>query len=588
VLEERRLAIVFQPIFGFREGAILGHEALVRGPEGSRVHTPQQLFAAAAEQDRVVELNVVCIQEILRTFARKALAGTLFLNVSPQLILQRGFSQERSAKFMRGIGLESSRVVLELTEEYPTFDFRLVRESLQLYRAMGFRVAIDDLGEGFASLRLWSELRPEFVKADKHFVTGVARDPVKVQFLRAIQQIAEHCGAQVIAEGIEGVEDFRVVKDVGIACGQGYFIGRPSANPGRELPPELVRASADPRVPVIPAARQQPRPGTLAQDFLRAVDAAGPGDSLGSLLERFAASPALPAIPVSGPTGIQGVVSRCGLQAAMLAEGAKLRQRACEGFMDPTPLRVEGELELSALVALLIESDARRLADGFVLVSRGRYLGMGRSQDVMRALHESQVLAARYTSPLTLLPGQVPINEHLERLLERQVEFTAWFVEVDSMHGLNDAVGFRQGDVLIHATARLLEAVADPDLDFVGHVAGTRFVVLAQSADWMVRAERAVADFAGLLVDVVPAVELERGYFVATSRDGRESVRPLPQLAVGILPVLPGVFETRHEVVQAAKHAAHGAMKLAGSGLYVDERHGNAYPKSVLFDEDVG
>ena len=60
--------------------------------------------------------------------------------------------------------------MIELTEDYPTFDFRLVQESLQLYRSMGFRVAIDDLGEGFASLRLWSELKPEFVKADKHFV----------------------------------------------------------------------------------------------------------------------------------------------------------------------------------------------------------------------------------------------------------------------------------------------------------------------------------------------------------------------------------------------------------------------------------
>src|SRR5207253_8045385 len=142
-------------------------------------------------------------------------------------IMQRGFEQDRALRFLKGLGIEPERVVIELTEDYPTVDFRFVHESLMQYRAMGFRVAIDDLGEGFASLRLWSELRPEFVKADKHFVTGVANDPVKAQFLRAIQDIAESAGAQVIAEGIETAADFKVVKDMGLACGQGWFIGRP-------------------------------------------------------------------------------------------------------------------------------------------------------------------------------------------------------------------------------------------------------------------------------------------------------------------------------------------------------------------------
>jgi outer membrane receptor protein involved in Fe transport len=113
-----------------------------------------------------------------------------FLNVSPQFILKRGFERGRAERFLADLGIAPDRVVIELTEDHPTFDLPVVHDSLMLYRSMGFRIAIDDLGEGFASLRLWSELRPEFVKADKHFVTGVANDPVKAQFLRAIQDIA--------------------------------------------------------------------------------------------------------------------------------------------------------------------------------------------------------------------------------------------------------------------------------------------------------------------------------------------------------------------------------------------------------------
>ncbi len=587
MLEERNLSILFQPIFSFAEGRFLGYEALVRGPEGSLVRSPLELFGAAADQGLVVELNIVCIQEILRTFARRELPGCLFLNISPQLILQRGFSQERAARFMTRIGLSPARVVVELTEDYPTFDFRLVQESLQLYRAMGFRLAIDDLGEGFASLRLWSELKPEFVKADKHFVVGIAHDPVKVQFLRAIQQIAENCGSLVIAEGIEDAADFRVVKDIGIACGQGWFIGRPEMEPARAPAGELARASADARLPVVPAPRLRARSEVQAQSVLRAVDAAVPQAPLGDLLDRFSAAAHLSAIPVLGTDGIQGVVSRSWLDVSTTtAEGSRLRTRPCVEFLDATPIRVEAELALAALAAILVETDAHRFADGFLIAARGRYLGMGRSQDVMRALLEQQVLAARHTNPLTLLPGQVPINEHIERLLRRLVPFTAWFVELDQMRGFNDGEGFQKGDALIEAVARLLESACEPGVDFVGHVAGSRFIVLMQSADWSARAQRALEGFPAQVGALLAPEVARRGDFVTPSRAGREAVRPLPKLAVGILPVLPGVFDSRHEVLLTAKHASREAMKSPASAIHVDELRGNAYPKSVLFDDE--
>jgi GGDEF domain-containing protein len=264
----------------------------------------------------------------------------------------------------------------------------------------------------------------------------------------------------------------------------------------------------------------------------------------------------------------------------------RLRARPALEFADRAPIRVEAELDLSALTAMLVESDARRLADGFVIVSRGRYLGMGTSADVMRSLQSSRVLAARYTNPLTLLPGQVPINEHLERLLSGKVAFTAWFVEVDQMRGINDGIGFEKGDALISSMARLLESACEPGIDFAGHVAGTRFVALMQSEDWQERARSLLEGFPALLESHVPAETLARGYFTARRRDGRESVRPLPKLVIGIVPVLPGVFESRHEVVGAAKRAAEIAQSRTASAIHVDEQHGNAYPQSLLFGTD--
>jgi EAL domain-containing protein (putative c-di-GMP-specific phosphodiesterase class I) len=266
ILRTRRLDTVFQPIFAFRESRMLGFEALVRGPAGSDFETPFALFGAAQREGSLVELNIVCIQETLRAYARGRLPGLLFLNISPQLIVQRGFDQARAARFLAGLGLEAAQVVIELTEDYPGHDLAPVRESLRLYRAMGFRVALDDLGEGSSSLRLWSELRPEFVKADKHFVTGITADAMKVQFLRAIQHIAESSGSRVIAEGIENAGDFRLVKELGIACGQGWFIGRPERSPGAALPAAADAAHRDTRVSVLPGRWRGPR-GTRSAAF---------------------------------------------------------------------------------------------------------------------------------------------------------------------------------------------------------------------------------------------------------------------------------------------------------------------------------
>jgi EAL domain-containing protein (putative c-di-GMP-specific phosphodiesterase class I)/GGDEF domain-containing protein len=586
LLESRALTVVFQPIYAFREARILGFEALVRGPEGSALQTPAALFSAAADEGLANEVNVLCIVEVLRAFAARDFAGSLFLNVSPQFILKRGFDRARAERFLADLGIAPDRVVIELTEDYPTFDFPVVHESLMLYRSMGFRIAIDDLGEGFASLRLWSELRPEFVKADKHFVTGVANDPVKAQFLRAIQDIAESAGAQVIAEGIETAADFKVVKDLGIACGQGWFIGRPAETMPQGRNEELERAQADAKLPVLAAPRLAAGTESTAHDFIRAVEPARPDTPFARLMERFATSPGLVAIPVVGDKGVEGVVGR-GVMDIVMASGAPhaLAARPCIDVADLAPIHADAALGLDALAALLAESDSRRLADGFVIVAGGRYLGMGTAGDVVRTLQRARVLAARYTNPLTMLPGQVPINEHLERLLGGRVPFTAWFVEVDKMGGLNDSLGFTVGDGLIRDTARLLEAQCEPGVDFAGHVAGSRFVILMQSDDWRDRADRLVAAFPAVRDSHVPDEIRERGYFTVRRRDGRDYVRPMPKLVVGILPVLPGVFESRHEVVAVAKRAAEKAQARAHDALFIDEQHGNAYPQSLLFGE---
>ena len=231
ILEERRLSVLFQPIIDMKTGEFLGFEGLIRGPADSPLHSPINLFGAAEQEGLSLEVEMLARQTVLEAFVLQELPGHLFLNVSPETLTHPSFKNGKTLEYLRALGLDPARVVIEITENQPTFDFVAMRSALLHYRSMGFKIAIDDLGEGFSSLRLWSELRPEYIKVDMHFVQGVDRDPIKLQFLKSIQSIAESCGTHVIAEGVETEAELRVIRDIGIAHGQGYFIARPSPTP---------------------------------------------------------------------------------------------------------------------------------------------------------------------------------------------------------------------------------------------------------------------------------------------------------------------------------------------------------------------
>ena len=99
------------------------------------------------------------------------------------------------------------------------------------YKRMGFKVAVDDLGTGYSGLKLWSELQPDYVKIDRHFIHNVDRDPVKRQFVKSIYSIANGVGSKVIVEGVETRSELVTLKELGATIGQGFYLGRPTQNP---------------------------------------------------------------------------------------------------------------------------------------------------------------------------------------------------------------------------------------------------------------------------------------------------------------------------------------------------------------------
>jgi EAL domain-containing protein (putative c-di-GMP-specific phosphodiesterase class I) len=229
----------FQVIVALGEGRVFGYEATVRGPSDSPLHLPANLFRAAERGGRLVELDLLCRQVAIRECARLRLPGRLFLNVTAATLLQPDFSPGHTLQYLDRCGLRPEEVVIEVTEQHPVDDFEVLRRAVCHYRNLGFSVAIDDLGAGYAGLRLWAELRPDYVKIDRHFIQGIDEDPIKLHFVRSMQEIARGLGCRVVAEGIETRAELLVVARLGIGLGQGYYFARPQAVPPRFVPAGL-------------------------------------------------------------------------------------------------------------------------------------------------------------------------------------------------------------------------------------------------------------------------------------------------------------------------------------------------------------
>jgi EAL domain-containing protein (putative c-di-GMP-specific phosphodiesterase class I) len=224
VLRDGLLRSFFQPIVDLETGALFGFEALVRGPEGSALESPAQLFAAARRDGRLGELDALCQRAAVDGAHANGIGGslTLFMNIEPDAA---GFGP------LPGMG-SGLRGVVELTERILTSHLPELLPAVQRARGDGWGVALDDVGADTRSLALMPLLRPDVIKLDLSLVQDQPT-PEIAAIAGAVGAQADRTGATVVAEGIETAQQAEYARALGATLGQGFYFGRPSPEPRR-------------------------------------------------------------------------------------------------------------------------------------------------------------------------------------------------------------------------------------------------------------------------------------------------------------------------------------------------------------------
>lgn len=574
LLQNAQITTLFQPILDLRDGQISGYEALSRGPAETPLHLPHSLFKIAHEYHVTHLLDQVCFRAALTTFTALDLPGRLFANLSPASLIHNLFTPALILSELERVQFERHRLVIEITEITPHFDYQALRAAVKLLHCTGINTAIDDLGEGFSSLRLWSELQPKFVKIDKHFIAGIDQDANKLQFVRSITAIAENSHTQLIAEGIETIKEQKVLHDLGIPYGQGYFINPPSTTPDRFPSAKALHYLKQAKISLFPQSANKPCTPLRAEALLIKAPAMSVDMLSNDVLEVFLQHPDLDSVAVLKEGKPVGMINRLLLLNRFLGRYARelYGRFPCTLIMDPAPLIIEQDMQLQDVSDKVIRRGKQAFTAGFVITKNGRYRGIGSGFDLMREITHLQITNARYANPLTGLPGNVPIQEHIIRLLTGGEAFVAAYADLNQFKPYNDIYGFRRGDDMISLTCHLLTQAIDPQLDFIGHVGGDDFILLFQSKYWELNCHQAVERFNQERLRLFNPAHITANGYIAENRQGHREFHPLVSLSIGAVIIDPQRFHQYHAVAQAMASAKHMAKRLEQGGLFIDRR----------------
>ncbi|UFT98272.1 EAL domain-containing protein [Radiobacillus kanasensis] len=234
VIRSKLLTTYFQPIFDLSTSSIIGYEALNRPPFSKQFPNTESFYDYIGQTNQAFRFDLYCRNTAFERFFDNRQKNPsldeklLFINIHPQVLLDSDYRSGETLQLLNKYELSPNQIVFELTEKKAVKDYVLFEKMLSHYREQGFRIAVDDAGSGYNSLKSVVQLKPEFIKLDKSLIHHMDQNADQQKMVSLLLDFANESHTSVIAEGIERVEDLSILQEKGVHYGQGYLLGKPS------------------------------------------------------------------------------------------------------------------------------------------------------------------------------------------------------------------------------------------------------------------------------------------------------------------------------------------------------------------------
>ena len=407
------LDIAFQPIVDIHSGELFGVEALLRGTDTLGFGSIESFFDRLFEENTLYTFDLALREKVIKKFCTidSYKEIKLFYNLDNRLFGMADFSKGNTSRILKRYGLDHKSMVFELSEHNEIVNIDHFTRLMSHYAHEGFCVAIDDFGIGQSGFKMLYHATPNIIKIDRFFLSDIDSDPKKKLLARNMVQLSTLMGCRVIAEGVETEAEFLVCKEIGCHLVQGYFVARPTCD-CTQLHIQYTAVNA-----LSLQEKRTPGDQNIIRKRLEILEQVLMSDSMELVVEKFKTNQELTLIPVVDKQGSPvGIVHEHRLKAVIYSQfGRSLIQNnssnfsVLETYIEPIPV-VDVTMPLETIVELYSLSDN---APGVLVIESSKYIGYLSARVMIEAVHERNLIRARDQNPLSRLPGNIMINEHI-------------------------------------------------------------------------------------------------------------------------------------------------------------------------------
>jgi EAL domain-containing protein (putative c-di-GMP-specific phosphodiesterase class I) len=227
IIAQKNIKLLAQPIIEVATKEIKAWEMLTRGPEGTSLESPLQLFSVARQTGMLYELEMIVLAKTFEQITSTGCKDDIFINFTPITLGNSGFVRDLKKVMLTCKNILPTQITFEITERDSIEGIENFIYNIKVLRGMGFKIAVDDAGSGYASLNTISEVMPDVIKIDRSVIENIDKNSVKESMLKGLLLVAKEAGSIVVAEGIENEAEASVLTRNKVDLAQGYFYARP-------------------------------------------------------------------------------------------------------------------------------------------------------------------------------------------------------------------------------------------------------------------------------------------------------------------------------------------------------------------------
>lgn len=566
ILEEKALETVFQPIISLQTGQIYGYEALTRGPINTVLHNPENLFDYALKTGKLWELENLCRANALKCAHELRAEGKLFLNVNPNIMNDPKFKQGFTKEFLSLFQMDSDSIVFEITEREAINNLKDFINTIDHYKRQYYQIAIDDVGSGYSGLNIITDVRPHFIKLDMKLTRNINKDRTKQLLVRSLCEFANYSQIHIIAEGIETMEELHTLIEIGVHFGQGYYIQKPNSKlfPVRSELKSIIIKENNRKNSIFSNRITDTSIENIATP-LHMISSDMPISNVSKLME---SNDSLPGFSIKENNKLIGVITRNKLHLKFSGPyGYSLyNKKPISAIMSRQFMKVDAGTPIDVVAKIAMKRDPLHLYDFITITKEDHYFGIVTVKDLLEKSMQLEIDYAKHLNPLSELPGNIMIEQQLQKCIEATNELIVLYLDIDNFKPYNDVYGFEKGDKVIMDLAKILEEVCPYD-GFIGHIGGDDFILITDLTKSKDICEKIIEQFNKSIEHYYYAYDYIKGYIVSKNRHGVEEQFPL--LTISIAGLTNRECQTIYELSENATKVKKQCKQLTGSNYLI-------------------